>query len=171
MLVIACFSQHAVLACMHHHGWPKPQFVNISEIQIDGSCSSLSVAARLHGKLCDCVTFQGTPPRSRSQSRTGWAMAFPRINCNTTMVTVLTATAATTLSLRVCASRLNPYHKTTTAGTFHDVHFPKQLDHLSGQSSQSHPVKTASTKRVPSQDMACHTGNVHHQCAESVGRE
>ena len=29
-------------------------------------------------------------------------MVFPRINCNTTTVTVLTATAATTLSFRVC---------------------------------------------------------------------
>ena len=47
-------------------------------------------------------------------------MAFPRINCNTTTVTALTATAATTLSLRVLLV-------STTAGTFHNVYFPKQL--------------------------------------------
>ena len=57
-----------------------------------------------------------------------WAMAFPRINCNTTTVTVLAATAGTALPLCVCASRLNPKHKATTAGIFHKVCFPKQLD-------------------------------------------
>ena len=35
-------------------------------------------------------------------TRMTWAMASPRINCNTTTVTVLAASAATTLSLRVC---------------------------------------------------------------------
>ena len=69
--------------------------------QINGSCSSLSGAARQHDKLCDCVMFQNTPSLSRSQSRIGSAMAFPRINWNTITVTALAATAATTLSLRV----------------------------------------------------------------------
>ena len=57
-------------------------------------------------------------------------MAFPRINGRTTIVTVLTATTAATLSLRVCVClRISsqPLHKTTAAGTFQNVYVPKQF--------------------------------------------
>ena len=56
-------------------------------------------------------------------------MAFPRINNHTTTGTGLTATAAITLSLRVCLRfSSQTSSKTTRAGTFHIVCLPKQLD-------------------------------------------
>ena len=70
-----------------------------------------------------------------------------------------------------CALRFNPYHKTTTAGTFHDV--PSSSTRASLVSS----VKTHLTK-PPSQDRldgrVCPeelpvTGETHTICAESVG--
>ena len=90
-----------------------------------------------------------------------WAMGShgPRTNCRTTTATVLTATAGATLSLRVrlCFSLVpTAIKKTTTAGTFHNVYFPKQLDtskpcvflsrhDLSRHISQGDPPRTGST--------------------------
>ena len=49
-------------------------------------------------------------------------MPFPQVNRNTTTVMVLAP-----VRLFVCAFRVNLFHKTTTAGTFHNVYFTKQL--------------------------------------------
>ena len=61
----------------------------------------------------------------------------------------------------VCASRVNPHHKTTTAGTFDNVYFTVQaLCYLSRHDlprhiSQAHPPRTRSTA-VFVRGMACH---------------
>ena len=72
-----------------------------------------------------CVSLDKTHFPSHSPSHgLGGRRRSHQSDSNTTTVTVLAASAATTLSLRVrvCAFRFNLYHKTTTTGTFHNVH-------------------------------------------------
>ena len=90
------------------------------------------------------------------------------LNCNTTTVTVLTATAATTLSHRVCVFLVS------MAGIFHNLlqaaRHGHALSHLSRHISQSHPPRAGSTA-VFVRGMACHkkrTPSVQGICWERV---
>ena len=92
----------------------------------------------------------------------------------TTTATVLTTTATATLSLRVCASRPGHYHKTTTAGTFHNVYTvdgikgdaEREVPEPRGGQALSHLVKTRSGQDTICQDTfhdACFCLTLHHK--------
>ena len=156
--VIAC--DCVFLLVTARSGWRKPQFCDTS---FEG-CSSPSGAARLNGKLRDCVMFQDRLSRSRSHSRIGWAMAL-RIKCTTTTVTALSATAATTLSLRVCVLLVS------ILTTRRRRRVPSTMSNSPSSSTRASLVSSVKTHfaRPPSQDSTA--VNAHHLCAESVGRK
>ena len=101
--MIACICAFFLLVtarsfCTHQRSrLTKIVIFNTSFKKIDGSCSPLGVAARLHGKLCEKSLETHLHRLFLRKTRTTWATAFPRINSHTTTVTVLTATAPTTL--------------------------------------------------------------------------
>ena len=106
--------------CTHERSRPpNPQFLSTTITKIDGSCSSSSDwRCAVAGRAFVTVTSVNTHPRglplrgflSHHGTKTTWTMAFPRINCRTTTATVLTATAASTLSLRACLYLFLSHH-------------------------------------------------------------
>ena len=91
---IACtqFLDASAITAGCNHNLSTPHFYRST------AAAALPVALRGCTASFVAVILQNTPSRFRIAP----AMAFPRINCDTTTVTVLAASAATILSLRVC---------------------------------------------------------------------
>ena len=143
-------------------------------------CQHLFNTDRRQLQLFQCV-WQALVTVSRFKTHhpiTNWAGdGVPTNNCNTTTVTVLAATAATTLSLRVCVSASSQSLPQDDDGRYlpqcllpQAARHGQALGHLSRHTSQSHHLRTGSTA-VFVRGMACHRRNAKHQCAESVGRQ
>ena len=163
-------------ACISDRCSLKPQFVEHLPLYRSTAAAALSGASPLHGKLCDCVMFQDTPSQSRSQSRIGCAMAFTRINCDTTTVTHWRPLQQPHCRF-VCVRCSSQSSSQDGNGRYfpqclilHAALHGQALCHLSRHISQSHPPRRGSTA-VLVRGMSCHMENAHHLCAESVGRE
>ena len=80
--------------------------------------------------FCDiCQHTSSRPPiaglLSHHGTKTTWAMAFPRINCRTTIAIVVTATATVTLSLRACLFLCyTPITSPSAADSFYFLELP-----------------------------------------------
>ena len=138
--------------CTHQRSrLAKTTIFNTSFKQIDDSCSSHGVAARLHDKLCE-NSFKTHLPGLRCGAFLRYTLwnkddMGPRINSHTTTMIVLTATAAAHIvascvlcfSSQTLITRRRPRVPSSMsaspsasspslgAGTFHNVHFSKRF--------------------------------------------
>ena len=184
LIVLLCFFWSVTARArsfLHASAIPADEHRNLSTHHLCRSTAPAAFKASLAARqaMWDLVQHTSSQPPSAGlcvipTNKDDTGDGVPTRAGRTTTATVLTTTATATLSLRVCASRPGHYHKTTTAGTFHNVYTvdgikgdaEREVPEPRGGQALSHLVKTRSGQDTICQDTfhdACFCLTLHHK--------